>query len=242
MRLYEEKEWTGDRLDYPKGGPVKGLYSKAEIEHIRALYAAEVTLVDKWVGRLLEKIEDLGLLDNTMVVFTTDHGCLHGDHGIMHKHALYEEVARIPLMVYHPQVKGSQRNRALVQIPDVPATLLDVAAAERAGLDWMSLLPLMQGKTKSHRRIAFCSEKLSEWFDGNFLSVTDGTWSLVYSINDKNGELFHLPSEPKQEENLIRQEPARARRMLKQLIQLSRERGAAEKSLQWLDGRRSLLG
>ena len=61
VRRYEEEPWTDPRLDYPKNGPMGDLYTQSEIQHIRNLYAAEMTLVDKWVGRLLEKIEDLGL-------------------------------------------------------------------------------------------------------------------------------------------------------------------------------------
>ena len=52
--------------------------SEDEIEHVRALYAGEVTMVDRWVGRLLDKVEQLGLLDNTLIIYCSDHGHYHG--------------------------------------------------------------------------------------------------------------------------------------------------------------------
>ncbi len=76
--------YDGEVVDYPLYARTDFL-TKRELRHARALYAAEVTLVDRWVGRALEKIADLGLFRNTMVMVTTDHGFLHGEHGIMGK-------------------------------------------------------------------------------------------------------------------------------------------------------------
>ncbi|MBM3189010.1 MAG: sulfatase, partial [Chloroflexi bacterium] len=111
LERYDEPNYTGANVSYPVYGPSDYLTIE-ELRHCRALYAAEVTLVDRWVGRLLERIEDMGLLRDTAVVFTTDHGFYHGEHGLMGKShitpeesryvPLYEEVARIPLIAYAP--------------------------------------------------------------------------------------------------------------------------------------------
>ena len=87
-----------------------------------AHYAGEVTLLDRWVGRLFQKIEDLGLLENTAVIFTSDYGFYHGEHGLMVKSIitekyqglapLYNEVTHIPLMMHLPKIKP-QRNGCL---------------------------------------------------------------------------------------------------------------------------------
>ncbi|MCD6336261.1 MAG: sulfatase, partial [Candidatus Latescibacteria bacterium] len=65
--------YEGEEVNYPLYGPCDYL-TRAELKHARAMYAAEVTLVDRWIGMLLQKIEDLGLFENTMVIVTTDHG------------------------------------------------------------------------------------------------------------------------------------------------------------------------
>ena len=76
--------------------------SEAELNHVRALYAAEVTMVDRWVGHFLETIEVLGLREDTAVVLMSDHGHYFGDHGLQGKPwgdlgQLYEPMTHIPL-------------------------------------------------------------------------------------------------------------------------------------------------
>ena len=125
--------------------PLRGLadvFTAAEIKNIRALYAGEVTLVDKYVGRILAAIDRLGLRKNTAVVFTTDHGFYLGDHGIVGKFVphrggkgveqahYYEEVAAIPCMIRAPGVRA-RRSGALVQPVDLSATTLELAGLTR---------------------------------------------------------------------------------------------------------------
>ena len=232
LRLYE-KEWDGDRLDYPAGGEVEGKYTPEELAHIRALYAGEVTLVDKWVGRLLEKIDDLGLMDDTMVIFTTDHGTQQGEHNLMMKGGgMYETVCHIPLIVYHPQIKGGRRNDALVQIPDVAATILDATRSEGLDeLDSYSLLPLMREEQQAIRPLVACSPKLATRPSGQSMSVTDGMWSLVFYGNEKDSELYHLPTDPKQEQNCLDGRHSclpHARKLLEGFIAFARQYGASE--------------
>jgi arylsulfatase A-like enzyme len=87
-----------------------------ELKHIRALYATEALLVDKWINRLIEKIEELGLFEDTAIIFTSDHGFYLGEHGLVGKSIivgghqgyapLYEEVAHIPLIIKLPDRLG----------------------------------------------------------------------------------------------------------------------------------------
>ena len=85
-----DPEWKGG--DVPGVAYVRGVKRPAaselteeQLKHLRALYAGEVTLVDRWVGMLLQKIEDLGLLENTAVIFTSDHGTYLGEHNYVGK-------------------------------------------------------------------------------------------------------------------------------------------------------------
>jgi arylsulfatase A-like enzyme len=130
-----DPNYTGEVVDYPLYSYTDFL-SDAELKHCRALYAAEATLVDRWIGRLLEKIEDLGLTHNTMVMFTSDHGFLHGEHGIIGKCLiyqdrlyyvpLYEELNHVPLIIYLPGM-SPRRTSAIVQPMDFMPTILDLA-------------------------------------------------------------------------------------------------------------------
>jgi arylsulfatase A-like enzyme len=191
--------YTGEEVVYPRYDLCDYL-TPAEVKHVRALYAGECTLVDRWVGHLLARIDDLGLRDDTLVIFTTDHGFLHGEHGIMGKSIiraksigrvpLYEEIARIPLMVRHPRMKRGRRLNAFVQPPDVAPTILDFAGVDVPDvMDGKSLLPLMTGKKRSLRDFAVTSNTLL-CRPGVYQpsTITTERWSLSYSVPVEESE------------------------------------------------------
>ncbi|MCD6509765.1 MAG: sulfatase [Thermoprotei archaeon] len=138
--------------------------TKEELKHMRALYAGMVTLVDKWVGLLLDEIEELGLLDEAAVIFTSDHGFYHGEHGRVGKHTvldpkdgwpLYEEICHIPLIMSIPDAPRGVRCNALVQPVDVMATILDLAGVQiLKHIHGSSLLPVIFGEKERVREIA----------------------------------------------------------------------------------------
>ncbi|MBN1900838.1 sulfatase [Candidatus Sumerlaeota bacterium] len=155
--------YTGEVIDYPCYAYTDFL-SDDELKHCKALYAAEVTLVDRWVGRLFEKIEDLGLLKNTTVIFTTDHGFLHGEHDIIGKALisperfsyipLYEEINHIPLIISFPNA-SPKRISAIVQPMDIMPTILELAGCpipETA--HGKSYAGALSGKKQKHRDFA----------------------------------------------------------------------------------------
>ena len=244
VRRYEKEPWTGPRLDYPKNGPMGDLYTQAEMQHIRNLYAAEMTLVDKWVGRLLEKIEDLGLLDHTMIVFTSDHGTQLGEHHIMLKGwTMYDSVVHIPLLVHHPKVKAGRKVRALVQIPDVAATLLDISGA--GGLEELhgrSFWPILTGHARAHRRFVTYSPKLSGKMDRLYAGITHGDWSLLFYGNGSPPELYRLSMDPLQKENLANEHPDVLRKLLAEFEQFTRKYGASAETMTALQHILSLSG
>ncbi len=156
------------------GGPVEGYLEPDELQHLRNRYAAEVCFVDRWLGRFLEGVRQLGLWENSLLVWTSDHGHPFGDHGVIKKvPALpYEELAHVPLLVRHPDGLGAGRRfESFVQPPDLFPTVLELAglpapaapwsfaanrwdvsagvaaaAGERTLLHGRSLLPLLDGR------------------------------------------------------------------------------------------------
>ena len=121
-----------------------------EVKHIRAQYAGEVTLVDKWIGLFLNKIKELDLWDNTLIILLSDHGEPLGEHGIIRKVKPwpYEELSRIVLMIKPPaEYKGGRRSKTFVQTPDiVMPTILDLLKIDGDRSPW-SVLPKIQGKS-----------------------------------------------------------------------------------------------
>ncbi|HMF33210.1 MAG TPA: sulfatase [Candidatus Lokiarchaeia archaeon] len=183
--------YSGDVVDYPQYAKVDSFLTPAELEHCRALYAAEVTLVDRWVGRIFEKVQNLGLFDNTLVIFTTDHGFLHGEHGFIGKSLirsdlyrgtlnylpLFEEICHIPLIVAMPG-GATGRTPAMVQPPDFMPTILDLAGHPWTNCDGRSFAGVLRGETDTHRDYALSFPYLRG--GGIPITITRGDWSAVF--------------------------------------------------------------
>jgi arylsulfatase A-like enzyme len=191
-----------------------------DLPAIKGLYAAEVTFVDHWVGKFLEGLRKLGLMDNTIIVFSTDHGTHLGEEGCVQKTAglLNCCVAQTPLIVRHPEPQfAGKRVDALVSHADYMPTflsLLDVQGPkEMTGADFW---PLVTGEVESiHDRV----------FTGysNFAAVHDREWHYFQNIKGKNPgkgpALYELKSDPEMSRNVIREYPGVAAEMRRHLGQ-----------------------
>ena len=183
-------------------GLVEDRYTEAELKHIRALYAEKVSLVDKWVGKLLDKIRDLGLWDNSLIMLVSDHGKPQGNgehgHGLMRMFRPwpYEYMVHTPLLVRMPGQTSGKRVKAFTQSCDVAPTILDWMGhlneeeAESVGFDHKnplnasemqgkSVLPLIDGST----------EKLRDFAIGGYYGFS---WSI---ITEDYSYIHWLPNE-----------------------------------------------
>ena len=135
--------YSGEEVIYPHYAPANYL-PEDERDHVRALYAGKCSLVDRWIGMLLNKMDDLGLRENTAVVFTTDHGFMFGEHDLIGKDiiideyfetiTLYEETAHIPLIIRLPEQEEGFRVEALVSSVDLMPTMLEWYGAIETGV------------------------------------------------------------------------------------------------------------
>lgn len=175
-RMYDP-DYAGDHLVWPPYGTADR-FDEKELHHIRSCYAGEVTLSDKYFGEFMGRLERLGLLENTMVVVTADHGYLFGEHNWVGKHSstLYNQIAQTPLLVYHPQqAEPGRQVHHLVQMPDLYATILEAVGADTGDVHGRSLLPLMlDGGTGEPIHEVACFG-----MHGEQLHVTDGEWVYV---------------------------------------------------------------
>lgn len=160
LARYADPSFKGDEIIYPSYGRVEYM-TPAELDHVRALYAALVTLSDRWIGHLLDTLASTGLDANTMVIFLSDHGHLFGDHGLQGKPTgplgkLYEVTTRCPLIIRHPDGSGAgTRIDGIAQHPDVTATILDSLGIDMpASMQGRSLLPLIRGENEELRPFA----------------------------------------------------------------------------------------
>ena len=120
---------------------------------MRRAYSADVTVIDDAVGRIVAALDARGLLDNTWIIYTSDHGEMGGNHGLMSKCVLYEPAVRVPLIVRPPGGCAPRVVDGLVEHLDVPATLRDIAAAPAlAASEGRSLLGYVDGDDAPSRR------------------------------------------------------------------------------------------
>ncbi len=125
-RLYDPEFDSLDGLVPP--GMTKNM-TEAQVRNVLTAYAGEVTLVDKWVGHLLDTLKGTGKLADTLIVFTSDHGCMMGEQGEIHKGAnrLRNQCTRLPLFIRHPQGEGAgTRVKGFVQHTDMLPTALGI--------------------------------------------------------------------------------------------------------------------
>jgi len=215
--------YEGDIITYPRYDRCDYL-SHAELKHCRALYAGEITMMDHWVGQVIDKVKRLGLWDNTAILFTSDHGYYHGEHAYIGKHTvldremgwpLYEEVCHVPLILRIPGLGEGTRCDALVQPVDTMAALLELGRADAPGdLHGKSYLPVLRGEAESIRDLAVCSHRLRP--DPGFRiysTITDGEWSLHYAGDKAPAELYHLPTDPGEQNDLAADHPDIAQRL-----------------------------
>lgn len=116
-------------------------------------YLRCIKSVDDEIGRLINYLEKEGLMDNTVIVYTSDQGFYMGEHGWFDKRFMYEESSRTPLIMYHPSMKEAKATKNLVQNIDFAPTFLDIAHIEKPEeMSGASLLPLLSGETPSDWR------------------------------------------------------------------------------------------
>ena len=170
-----------------------------------AAYYAMIKLIDDQVGRILAALDASGQLDNTIVIFTSDHGETLGDHGLIQKGCrFYEGLVRVPLIWSWPGTFAADvRSPALVELTDIAPTLLEVCGLSIP--DFMtgrSLLPILLGEQSSARHRDFVRSEYIDALDlpdGTVATMHfDGRYKLVCYHNHGLGELYDLEQDPQE--------------------------------------------
>ena len=178
-----------------------------------AQYFAAVSAQDAWIGELLAALDDAGIVDDTLVIVTSDHGHMNGHHGLVGKanatqpQNLYDEVVRVPLVIRWPgKVAAAERSDLFVDHLDLFATVLDAAGIEldrptlnRISSPGRSLLSVHGDSAAGWRRYRYAEH-------GNARMVADERWKLVRRyppLDPRFGdELYDLETDPRETTNL----------------------------------------
>lgn len=208
-------------------GRVRREYSRMEmpdderLRHVIANYYGMISLIDYNGGRILAFLAQAGLQENTVVVFTSDHGEWLGDHGLMLKGPMfYEGLLRVGLILRGPGIPGGRVVADPVSTVDLAATFAELAGTESDGAGQStSLLPLVDGR--SSRQAAWSEWRLGAARTGvelDLRTVRTGRAKLTYEFGSRAGEMYLLDEDPHEMQN--RFEDAACTPLRKRLIEL----------------------
>jgi arylsulfatase A-like enzyme len=163
------------------------------LRRMRQLYAAEVTLVDTWLGHFLDRLAGLGLAENTLLVLLSDHGVLLGEYGWVGKRysEMHEELTHVPFMIRHPQGKGKGvTSDYYASTHDVGPTVLSVLGqGVPEHMNGVDLSPLLDGKQPAVRR----THRTASY--NTYVSASDGRWLLISDNRGRDKRLYALRAE-----------------------------------------------
>ena len=172
--------------------------SDAEWQRVIAFYYGMISFIDLQVGRILDTLEARGILENTIVLFTSDHGEMLGDHHLVFKGTTFDEVTNVPLIISYPgKVPSGEIRMAMSNSIDIMPTLLDCAGLPvPASVQGLSLVPVLQDKDLSIRDVVLIENA------GVRRSVRTEDGLLTWHGEGKRGELYNLRTDPYCQYNL----------------------------------------
>lgn len=197
-------------------------FTLEEIREMRIGYHASLAFLDQEVGKVLNALQEAGIAENTLVIFTSDHGDMLGDHQLMVKGCFfYDPCTKVPLIMHWPnKINEGMRIPSLVQSTDIAATVLSAAGFSSEELKTImpeshDLLPLIQGEQDKIREYAVCIYRNSgiddrgDYFDPpmHATMIRDQRYKLniYHSLNsseDIEGELYDMAEDPNELTNL----------------------------------------
>ncbi len=178
--------------------------TEAEIRRHLHEYYAVISGLDHHIGRLLRTLKDLGQYDNTIIIFSSDHGLAVGSHGLMGKQNLYEHSMKAPLIFRGPGIPKGQSD-ALVYLLDIFPTTCDLVGAKLPdNLDGKSLVPIIKGRSDKVR------DSLYTCYRDVQRAVRDERWKLIRYPHINKTQLFDLKNDPDELKDLA-DDPAHAK-------------------------------
>ena len=228
-------KWAAKYAPVMKDNPAAwhGDLGPEPVRSSRQGYYGSVSFVDEQVGRILEALEQRGWLDETLILFTSDHGDMTGDQNLWRKSYPYEPSARIPFLMRWPtglvSAKRGQVSMAPVELRDVLPTFLDAAGAPGAEkLDGRSLLSLVRGGGADWRKYVDLEHSTCYTPSNQWTALTDGHSKYIFFAYDGEEQFFDLDRDPA-ELNDLSSDPAyqdRVREWRRRMVNHLAERGA----------------
>ena len=171
---------------------------------LKAAYYGMISLIDNNVGRVMDCLKEKGILNDTVVIFTSDHGELMGDHGLLFKGPFhYDSIIKAPFVMSWPGVVPcGSRFAHVTQHIDIMPTILEYAGCRPPlGCQGMSMVPILRGDQGGGREFAMCEFKCYDW-GLNLRTIVNRDYKFTYYAGKPFGELYDRNADPEEKVNL----------------------------------------
>ncbi|MBP1916924.1 sulfatase [Lederbergia galactosidilytica] len=181
-------------------GYISHKVDESDHKKLTATYYAMVSMMDKYIGEILNKLDELGIANNTIIVFTSDHGHFFGQHGLQYKGGFhYEDLIKIPFIVRYPEaVPAGEVSNAMQSLVDLAPTFLSAAnipiPAQMTGVDQLDVWKNQKSQARDHIICEFRHEPTTI----HQKTYVDDRYKLTVYYNQTYGELYDLQEDPQE--------------------------------------------
>jgi arylsulfatase A-like enzyme len=229
------REFLDRHLDFPLPPELGRFWPHSPlktIEQLLALYDAEILFMDRQLRRLLTTLEELGVREDTLVVFLADHGESFGEHGYFTHGWLAEEELRVPLVLSGAGVEHSAQVDQRVRTIDLLPTLCELFGIEvPENIDGAPLLGLARGEVEDYQREVYAEVHHApgdpRGREAAMHTIINGPWKYIHRPASRAHELYHLGDDPAEAHNLFEAKPTVAARLTQKLLERGALGGAA---------------
>jgi arylsulfatase A-like enzyme len=224
-----------DFTNFPRNREIHPNMDPRDLEHLIALYDGEIRWTDEWIGKLIDRLEEKGVLDRTLVILTSDHGEEFFEHGKKgHRKALYDESIHVPLIVRYPdRLPAGFRVGGQVRTVDIYPTVLEMTGVGTVhGLQGLSLRPLMDDEPETADFPPAVSELSLGWVE-----MTSVRRNEHKTIQDRKAETithFDLEKDPGEQRPIGAGEDPRIPSWIQELRDTSEDLERVKAAIQWV--------
>ena len=191
------------------------MITEEDLKLLIDLYDAEIRYVDAQIGLFLENLREMGVLDETLIIITADHGeefCEHGTFGHAKFH-LYDELLHIPLIIYAPAWNKRKVIEEQVELMSIAPTIADILGLSEEKKHFMgkSLVPLIEDTEEG-------SEYVVSEASRSKISYREPEWKCIFDCENGKIELYNLQNDPKERENIAQKEKEKVREFQQKLL------------------------
>ena len=195
---------TVDGRNFNLNPQIKKGMKQRDLAHVIALYDGEIAYTDFYIGKLISSLKRLNVFDNSLIIFTADHGDEFLEHGGKgHRRTLYHEVLRVPLIMKFPAAAGFPKGKtvdATASILDIMPTILSYLGLETPPVsDGQELLSSLKGHRPNSNRNLFAS------LQQDLYAVQSGNLKFIANLKSFQNELYDLSNDPQEQHNLFRE-------------------------------------